>query len=252
MACSSVHNENEIRQLPVYKNEHFEFIPGEVLEYKVEAGLLRVGSVRVSVAGGIDSTWGKNCVHITADASSRRGLAFISKIQHHWEGWIDTASGRTVRMYRSVVENSYHAEQDVRFLAEKNHISQQALHKEGKPTTIFAAKPDQMYDLINVIWQFRYTDFDRYKIGDTLRFLAFFDSQWLVFNVRYTGIKPCKTDGKKLDAHTLQLLGVHSQYLIGENPVEIFLEAGQARRPLKVKVASYLGALEVVLTNYQR
>lgn len=248
-SCSSVLTEKEIGFIPLYRNDHFQYIPNETLNYEVHAGLLRVGEVKIWVEPELQQIHQKTCVQIKAEAASRKGLAFISKIRHNWSAWIDTGSGRTLKMDRSVVENGYFADQVVNFFPDSNLITQQANHKEGKPISRFRSQPDQMYDLMNVIWQFRYTNFEKKGVGDTLQYLAFFDGQWLWFKVRYGGTKPIKSGKKKLMAHRLQILGIHSQYLRGENPVEVLLETSLGRKPLLIKISSYLGSLEVRLKS---
>ena len=245
--CSSVLTENDITSIPVYSNENFKYIPGEILDFEVEAGLLRVGEVRMEVRTNIDTIQGKGCAVIIASAASRKGLAFISKIKHNWTSWIDTSLGRTLQVEREATENNYQTAQKVWFYPDSQIVFQKETDHSTKPPFRAKVKPNQMYDLINVIWQLRYTKFENYKPGDTLRYIAYFDRQWLHFNVRYKTIANWKSGRRKTKAMVLQILGVHSRYLRGENPVEVWIESTSQRKPLKIRIASYLGSLEVKL-----
>ena len=246
-SCSSKNAEKEIAQFPVFESIHFKAIPGELLEYEVSAGLFDVGEVSIRVGDSLEKIDNKTCFRIEARANSKSGISWISKIRHDWTSWIDSGNGLSVRLSRDVIENGYRARQVSRFLPDSQYIAQQDLHKEGKPIRIFPSRPDLMHDLVNVIWQLRYSPFEENKVGDTLKYLAFFDSQWLLFKVKYAGIKEIKKKKDIIRFFILYPIGIDSKYLRGENPVEIWIESGPERRPFRVQVSSYLGRLAVRL-----
>jgi len=253
-ACSSKDADKELAHFPIFEAIDFKAVPGEKLEYEVSAGPFDLGNISVHVSDSIHSVVNPEqkekvirCFKIDAKASSKSGISWISKVKHDWSSWVDTSSGRTVKMTRDVIENGYHAKQESRFLPDSQYIVQQDLHKQGEPSKIFKCRPDLMRDLINVIWQLRYSPIEENKAGDTLKYLAFFDSQWLFFNVVFSGTKEVKSKKSLKRYFVLYPIGIESKYLKGKNPVEIWIEADSKRRPFRVQVSSYFGQLAVRL-----
>ena len=248
-SCSSENAEKEVALFPIFESLDFKAFPGEKLVYEVSAGPFDMGDVSIQVGDSLEHIGNQSCFKIDAKASSKSGISWISKIKHDWSSWVDTSTGRSVKMTRNVTENGYRAQQETYFYPDSQSIIQHDLHKAGKPFKIFKARPDQMRDLVNVIWQLRYTPFEDSKQGDTLKYLAFFDSQWLVFKVRYAGMKEIKKAKSKRRFFILYPIGIDSKYLKGKNPVEIWIESDIRRRPYRVQVSSYVGQLAVRLKN---
>lgn len=247
--CSSSLKEDQITSLPINQTGRFIYVPGETLRYEVDAGWIRVGNLEVRVQQDTALVTGKSLAFIEAEAHTRKGIAWVSKNDHFWQAWIDTAAGLSVKTYRKVRENNYRGEFDIAFSPDSGQIKMQKLHKPDKPIRYFRCRADQMVDLVNMIWRFRFADLEQKKTGDILRYYCFFDGEWLAFTVRYTGIKPIGSGKNKSNAYSFQILGIHSRMLVGENPVEVFIETRPQRRPLLVKVASYLGDLQVKLVR---
>jgi hypothetical protein len=247
--CSSENAEKEVALFPIFEALDFKAVPGEKLIYEVSAGLFDVGDVSIQVRDSLEKIGQLTCFRIDARASSKSGISWISKVKHDWSSWVDTSTGRSVKLKRDVTENGYRAQQETFFWPDSQSIVQYDLHKEGKPFKTFKARPDQMRDLVNIIWQLRYTPFEENKQGDTLKYLAFFDSQWLIFKVRLAGMKEIKKAKSKRKFYILYPIGIESKYLKGKNPVEVWIEADPRRRPYRVQVSSYIGQLAVRLKN---
>jgi len=152
-------------------------------------------------------------------------------------------------MHRKVQENKYRAEQDMWFYPDSNFVVQQELHKQGQPKKTFPMEPNRMSDLVNTMWKLRYTPFDDRKTGDTLHYASFFDGEFIVLKVKYGGVKNMKWKGTVFPCYVLYPTGLQSRYLRGKDPSEIWIEKGDRRRPLKIKVSTYLGNLSVYLKS---
>lgn len=248
LSCSAHKEGSEICHLPFYETDRFVCIPGEKLTYTASAGLLKIGSMSMSVDTSVQKEGGKDCFHIRALARSNKGISWISQIEHRWDSWIDTANGLSVRMNRKVRENTYRAEQELKFYPDSQLITQRALHKPDKPVRRETSPPGRMNDLVNMIWKLRYTPFDKVRAGDTLQYPAYHDGEWIVLRVKYDGIRQRKS--KRFPSyHRLVPVGIENRYLRGEESTEIWIETGQARRPIKIKVATYLGNLSIDLDS---
>lgn len=246
-SCSSTIQEDQISQIPITQTTHFTYFPNEVLHYEVDAGFFRVGNLDVRASEDTVLLPGKTLARIEAEAHTRNGISFLSKNDHLWQAWIDTGNGLSVKTYRKVRENNYRGEFNIEFFPDSNQIRLQKLHKPDKPVRKYSCRPDQMTDLVNMIWRFRFTKLENKKAGDMLKYFCFFDGEWLAFTVEYQGVKTIKWNRKKVNTHAFNILGIHSRMLVGENPVSVFIETNPQRRPLLVKISSYLGSLTVEL-----
>jgi len=248
-ACSNHKEGKEVDRMDFYKTTRFVSFPGEVLEYEASAGLFTVGYISLSVLEKTEVVEGKTCAHLVARSGNKPGVDWIAQIKHDWDSWIDTSNGLSVRMHRFVQENKYHAEQEIMFYPDSNKLVQANLHKPGKPRKDYPSNPEKMNDLVNMIWKLRYTPFENYAVGDSIRYPAFLDGEWVVTGIVYAGKKALKIDGKKRECFILLPFGISSPYLRGKNPAEIWIEVEKQRRPLKVKVSSYVGNLTIDLKN---
>jgi hypothetical protein len=247
-SCSQSHkNEQELGNYFFLQNQDFKVLPGEKLEYEVEMGPFTVGDISVEVLPFDTLKEQQGQVHFLAKAATRNGLSWISEISHVWNTWIDTATGFSRNAHRKVKENKYQIEQEVRFYPDSQLLVQRDLHRPDRPLKKFSAQPERMKDLINTVWQIRYTPFEEKKEGDTLSFLSFFDGEWMVLNLKYGGKMEQGKRKEKKTYFLLQPLNIHSRLLRGEMPVEIWIETEPRRRPIKIKVSSYLGNATVLL-----
>jgi hypothetical protein len=248
ISCSQSHkNEKELGQTFFFQNKDFKVLPGENLEYEVEMGPFTVGDVSVEVLPFDTLPKNKGLVHIIAKASTRNGLSWISEISHVWNSWVDTSTGLSHYTHRKVKENKYNIEQEVHFYPDSQMLVQKDLHRPDRPPKKFEARPVRMKDLINTVWQIRYTPFEEKKSGDTLSYLSFFDGEWIVLNLKYMGLNQVGKKKDKKSYFILKPLGLRSRLFRGEMPVEIWIEEAAKRRPARVKVSSYVGNATILL-----
>jgi hypothetical protein len=244
-SCTSHKEGSEIDQMLFYQTDRLNWIPGEVLRYKANAGFFHVGDLEMRTGPILEEKNGRPCAHIFAKAGTRKGISWISQIEHEWNSWIDTSNGLSVQMRRKIRENNYRAEQELRFLPDSGYVVQKSLHKPGQPHQVFQSDPARMNDLVNLIWKLRFTPFETRKPGDTLQYPAFHDGEWIVLKVRYAGLQKAK--GKVPACYKLQPMGIKNRYLKGDDPSEIWIETGKDRKPRKIKVSTYFGNLSIDL-----
>jgi hypothetical protein len=238
-ACSGHRDERELGGVPVEFSGQFQAIPGEKLKFKAKMGLVGLGELSTLVSPTTEMVRGHKCFLVTADASSASGLSWISKVVHHWESWIDSASGVSIFMRRQARENRYTTSLELSYFPDSSKIVERNL-KRGEVKT-FSSSAERMNDMVNLMWKLRNTNFNQYQKGDTLRYSGFHDGEWLSFRVCYAGITELKWNKSRQKVFELYPVGLETTFLRGENPARIWIETASQRRPLKVKLETYFG-----------
>lgn len=247
ISCSPKADEEGLAQLPIYQTSNFRFSPGEKLHYQVNLGMLKVGHLDLEVGTDCDTTFGKIAIPIVATARTRSGVKWLTQIEHKWHSWIDTASGNTLKMNRYARENKYVSNEVVDFETDLASVLQFDPDEPAK-TTKTLKQHRQSTDLVNLIWKMRYTDFARIPPDDTTNYSAYFDKRWYYFRIRNQGSTLYKWKGKKHKVYELIPLGTATRFLKGEEPATIFLEEGNARRILAIRLSTYFGTVSLELT----
>lgn len=246
-SCGSRNREESLSNLPVYQTSNFQYSLGEKLNYKVNLGLIHAGNLSLEVGKDCDTVEGKICLPIHASATTLNGIKWITKIKHDWHSWIDTGSGKTIKMLREARENGYRSREEVDFYTDPNAVFQKDLDEPAKPPFRADRRNRQQADLVNLIWKMRYTPFENMQVGEEVKYSAYFDKNWYYFHVKYEGIKELKWKGKKRKVFELVPQGTATRFLKGEEPARIYLETGAARRPLEITLATYFGKVAVEL-----
>lgn len=244
-SCSGHRNESELGMFPPPFSGPFRVIPGEVLDYRANLGPFRLGNLRIRVSDQPDSVNGRPAWCIRADGASAGGLSWLSVVEHHWESWIDTATGVSLKTRREARENRYRVKQEIRYLPDSALIISRNLLNNQVRT--YPSRPGSMQDLLNLMWKVRFADFARFKAGDTLRFAGFHDGEWLSFRVCLAGKFMLGRGKNKRETYRLFPVGLATTFLRGENPATVWIETAPSRRPLMAKLETYFGNFRVDL-----
>lgn len=246
-ACSGHRNESELSMAPPAFTGQFRAIPGEQLTYRARMGPFRLGELQIRVANKPDSIMGRPAWCIRADGESAKGLSWLSVVEHHWESCIDTASGLSLITRREARENKYRVKSEVWFFPDSSLIlSHNLLKNESRR---LPSRPGSMQDLLNLMWKLRFTDFDRYKSGDTLNYAGFHDNEWLSFRLCLAGKTRLGKGKNSRETWELFPVGLATSFLRGKNPARIWIETAPARRPIQAKLETYFGNFRVDLVE---
>ena len=246
-ACSGHRNESELGMAPSAFTGQFRAIPGEKLTYRARMGPFRLGELQIRVADNPDTIQGRPAWCIRADGSSTKGISWISVVEHHWESWVDTASGISLLTRREARENKYRAMDEVEYLPDSSLIISRNLLKNE--VRRLPSRPGSMQDLLNLMWKLRFTDFDRFKAGDTLNYSGFHDREWLSFRLVLAGKTKLGKGKRSRETWELYPIGLATSFLRRKNPARIWIETAPSRRPLEAKLETYFGNFRVNLVE---
>jgi len=246
-SCSGHKNESELQSEPWTVTGGFRLKPGEKLHYRAFMGPIRLGDVQLQVAEKADTIRGKTAFCIRADGKSAGGFSWISVVEHHWECWVDTSSGLSLRTRREARENRYRVREEINYFPDSSLIISRNLNK-GQLRR-YPSRPGSMKDVVNLMWNLRYTDFEKFRPGDTLRYAGFHDGEWLSFRVCLAGKSYLGRGKNRKEVVELYPTGLATTFLRGENPARVWIEAVGSRRPLKAKLATYFGNFTVELVE---
>jgi hypothetical protein len=246
-ACSGHRNESELGMAPSAFTGQFRAIPGEKLTYRARMGPFQLGELKIRVAENPDTIRNRPAWCIRADGSSTKGISWISVVEHHWESWVDTANGFSLLTRREARENKYRVKDEVKYLPDSSLIiSRNLLNNESRR---LPSRPESMQDLLNLMWKLRFTDFERFKIGDTLNYSGFHDKEWLSFRLILAGKTRLGKGKKSRETWELYPIGLATSFLRGKNPARIWIETAPSRRPLEAKLETYFGNFRVNLVE---
>ena len=245
IACSGHKNERELSSMPAVFTGTFQAHAGENLTYRAYMGFIRLGELKLQVSPKADSFAGRPAWCIRADGASSSGLSWLSSVEHHWISRIDSAGGISLFTSRKARENRYQVNEEVEYFPDSSLIRVKNLKKNTRRD--FSSEPSRMADLINLMWKMRYTDFERFRPGDTLYYTGFHDGEWLAFRMCLAGKTMLGSGKKKKETWELFPVGLATTFLRGENPGRVWIETAPQRRPLKARLATYFGNFTVEL-----
>ena len=96
-------------------------------------------------------------------------------------------------------------------------------------------------------WKLRFTDFEKFKPGDTLRYVGFHDNEWLAFSVCLAGKTYLGKGKNRKETWEIFPIGLATSFLRGDNPARVWIETSARRRPVMAKLETYFGNFRVDL-----
>ncbi|MCY4419634.1 MAG: DUF3108 domain-containing protein [Cytophagales bacterium] len=229
---------------------------GESIVYSASYGLISAGWARAYIDPDAVSVQGHPCYHIRMEIKTIGALRFLYKVDHVWATYYDTVLFIPHRFYRFMEENSYKK-------YEVNYFHQQGGRVEvaylGGPDTTQVLRrhnyplSQPVQDALSASYYLRTMDTHSLKQGDSFILPIFEEDSTYSVNIRYLGRELVKTIwGPYTRTLVFSPIMPKNRLLVGPNPLKIWVSESDPRAIVKVKMDTFLGALDIKMTEYEK
>lgn len=226
--------------------ENTAFKPGERLDYKIYyktlvLGNLKAGEGSISVEKKNKIFYNRGTYHIKAQGKSIGIFKFFIKIDDRFETYVDRKSLFSWNFIRNIKEGKYRKYENIKFNAHKN------LAFSKKKTTPI---PDNIQDIISVIYYARTLDFSDKKIGDTFPLNFFIDDSVYLSVMKYEGKEIIKTAFGKISCLKLKPMVVTGEVFKEKYPLTLWISDDKNHIPILVISGLKVGSIRLELINF--
>tara|TARA_B110000503_G_scaffold73339_1_gene113281 strand:- start:6040 stop:6861 length:822 start_codon:yes stop_codon:yes gene_type:complete len=231
------------------QNHQARFVAGEVLTFKLNYGWFTIGEAFLNISEKLFQN--KSSYHLEIKGGTAGFLEVFAKVDDRWGAYISKSNLLPMFSYSDIKEGKYTREDKTYFDQETHRIKVEKTKKGIKrPVTYFDYKGD-MYDLMSGYLMLRNIDYSLLKIGDTVRFNAFYDDVFYDFGLVYEGTEILKTKVGKQRAHKVSPILPNNQVFTGNHPITAWISADENQLPLKIEAQMFFGTASCVLVAYK-
>jgi hypothetical protein len=237
IACSFIGSD------PYRVIDNSSFTAGEVLDYRIQYGLVHIGEAKMEVSPALVKVNERFCYSVTLFGRTSASLDLGYKVRNTWRSFIDTSALIPQQFYMNTHENKYRKEETVYF----DHLKKTLRSEEKEQATKEFSIPENVQDVISGFYFLRTLDFNQVQQGDLINLPAFYDDAFYDFKVRYVGKEQLKTKFGKINAIHLVPLMPATKLFKGEDPISIWLSDDLNKIPLQVEAHLSVGAIKLEL-----
>ena len=228
------------------------FTRGEVLEYKVNFGIITVGKGLMKINEKLYRINHRDCYKVDVYGKTSGLIDWIAQVDDHWGSYVDTAALVPHIFYRNIKEGRYRKNEVSRFDHNTNNIEVKAINnKTGKfKEPMYYAAPENVRDMLGGFLYLRAFDFDTIPEGSSFYIDAFFEDTFYNLEVLYGGVKEIKTSAGNIRSHKLTPIMPKNKLFNGEHSVTAYISADENKIPVRVDANMFIGKASVELMSY--
>jgi hypothetical protein len=225
---------------------------GEKLEFRVHYGFINAGEATIQIYPQMYEV--NNLVCYKAGVSGRSVGAFdlALRIRDEWVTYMDTATSSPQKFYRDVEEGKYRLKEFVHY----NYTTEIAtVDREGKNGHDKSRKEytitKNVQDIVSGFYFLRTINFNKLKIGDTIRTEAFFEDKTYDFQIKFMGRGIVDTKFGEIEAIKLSPIMPDNKLFEGGYSIRMWISDDKNKIPVKIEADMFVGAVEMDLKTYQ-
>jgi hypothetical protein len=222
------------------------FQKGEELLFKVTFGFFDAAEARMVVNPEISTI--NNFPTYKIDVFGQTlGVFKLFNVNDNWGSYLDTAKIIPHHSYRHIEEGRYRKHERVTFDHKMKNARVKLYDRENK--NIVDTKdypvPSHVQDIVSGFYFLRTLDFKKYKPGDTIHLVGFFDKE--VYNVKliYKRKEWVDTSIGKFESYVLVPIIPKNKLFRGDHPVTVWVSDDQNKIPLRIKAKLMIGSLDM-------
>jgi Protein of unknown function (DUF3108) len=180
--------------------------------------------------------------HVVGEGSTNPKYDWIFKVRDRYESFFNTTDLQPVKFIRQINEGKYKKHEEVTF----NQQTNTAVTKNGVYNV-----PENVQDVISVMYYARNINYDQYKSGDKIPFSMFLDDKVYNMYINYVGKETIKTKYGKFNALKLKPLLLKGSIFEGGEKMTIWVTDDANHIPVRVESPIAVGSIKVDLMRYE-
>lgn len=231
----------ETKTLPVKKPVTKAFKSGESLKYLLYYGWVKGGEATMTVQEKVHGN--KKVYHAQARAYTIGMASKLYSVNDVYESYFDMKTCLPVRSVRSIAENSYRHYNEVEFNHAENTIVSLMSGKKSVPENIF--------DVVSAFYYARNELFGTLKVGDTVKFVTYFEDGPYPIAVRFRGYENLTTKAGKFKAMKFSPIVEVGRIFDTPDDMTFWVSDDENTIPLRIQFELMIGSLKCDLVDYE-
>jgi hypothetical protein len=223
---------------------------GEVIKYTVHYGLINGGEATVETSNSLERVNDRPCYKATVSGRTTGSFDFFLRIRDQWRSYIDTASILPIRAQRDIAEKNYRKKETVDFDHQRDMVDVQ-VHDKENPKHFPVKVANNSLELVSGFYYLRTLNFDRMKVGETIKMPGFFDGENFVLDVVFKGRETVETKAGTIRTFKLVPKMPNNKLFRGENAISVYLSDDRNKIPVLFQAEMFVGSVKVDMVKYQ-
>lgn len=223
---------------------NYAFQPEEKITYNVYYNVigiyLHAGTATFSTTG--EKLQNNDVFHVVADGTTNPKYDWIFKVRDRYESWFNTQDLQPVKFVRHVNEGDYKKHEEITF----NQGTNTAITNTG----VYKV-PDNVQDVISIMYYARNINYDQYHNGDKIPFSMFLDDKVYNMYIHYIGKETVKTRYGKFNAIKLKPLLLKGNIFDGGEKMTIWVTDDANHIPVRIESPITVGSVKVDLMQFE-
>jgi hypothetical protein len=229
-------------QMAVIQNHAFQ--PKEKISYNVYYNVIGIyinaGTATFTTSN--EKLENDDVFHVVGEGSTNPKYDWIFKVRDRYESYFNSNDLQPVKFVRQINEGKYKKHEEVTF----NQQTNTAITKNG----VYKV-PENVQDVISVMYYARNINYDQYKNGDKIPFNMFLDDKVYNMYIHYMGKETIKTRYGKFNAIKLKPLLLKGSIFEGGEKMTIWVTDDANHIPVRVESPIIVGSVKIDLMHYE-
>jgi ribosomal protein L31E len=229
-------------QMAVMPNHAFQ--PQEKISYNVYYNVIGIyihaGTATFTTLN--EKLQDEDVFHVVGEGSTNPKYDWIFKVRDRYESYFKSADLQPVKFVRQINEGKYKKHEEVTF----NQQTNTAITKNG----VYKV-PENVQDVISVMYYARNINYDQYKSGDKIPFSMFIDDKVYNMYIHYIGKETIKTKYGKFNAIKLKPLLLKGSIFDGGEKMTIWVTDDGNHIPVRAESPIVVGSVKIDLMHYE-
>jgi hypothetical protein len=224
--------------------QNYAFQPQEKISYNVFYNVIGI-YVKAGTASFTTSSerlQNADVFHVVGEGSTSPKYDWIFKVRDRYESYFNTTDLQPVKFVREINEGKYKKNEEILF----NQQTNTAITKTGEYKV-----PENVQDVISIMYYARNINYDRYHDGDKIPFSMFLDDKLYNMYIHYMGKETIRTKYGKFNAIKLKPLLLKGNIFEGGEKMTIWVTDDANHIPVRIESPIAVGSIKVDLMHFE-